>query len=230
MADEFLSINQWAEDDRPREKLMQKGRHVLSDAELIAILIGSGSKNESAVSLSQRILNKFNGDLDTLGKLTIADFTKFKGIGEAKAISIIAALELGRRRRETEKPKETIIGSSKDAYLILKTHFEDLPHEEFRVLLLNRRHKVIGNEHISKGGISSTVTDIRMIMKAAIENLASAIILAHNHPSGTLKPSQQDIALTKKIKQMCDLLEINLLDHIIITDKSFFSLADEGMM
>jgi len=225
-----LTIKTWAEDDRPREKLLSKGRQALSDAELIAILIGSGSRNETAVELSKKILVSASNNLNELSKLSINDLTKFKGIGEAKAISIVAALELGRRRKETETTKREKIISSKSAFEIMKPTFIDLPHEEFWILLLNRSNAVIKKECISRGGVSGTVVDTKIILKMALENLASAIMLFHNHPSGNLKPSEADIKITKNIKEASKLMDIQLLDHIIMTDDNFYSFNDEGMM
>jgi DNA repair protein RadC len=231
MSDEFgIKIKQLSEEDRPREKLMLNGKASLSNAELIAILIGSGSKNESAVQLAQRILSSFDNNLNQIGKLTINDLMKFNGIGEAKAISIIAALELGKRRKEEEPSKRQKITSSKDAFEIMHPLLQDLPHEEFWILLLNRSNSVIEKIKISVGGISGTVADIRLISKPAIEKLASGIILSHNHPSGNKKPSMTDENLTKKIKQALDLFEIKLLDHIIVTEADYFSFADEGLL
>jgi len=225
-----LTIKNWAEEDRPREKLINKGRHVLTDAELIAILIGSGTKKETAVELAKRILAQLGNNLNELAKLSVNDLVKFKGIGEAKAISIVASLELGRRRKETETVKREKITASKDVFQIFIPLFLDLPHEEFHVLLLNRSNIPIRKEFVSRGGVSGTVVDPKIIFKIALENLASSIILCHNHPSGNLKPSDQDISLTKKIKEAGTLLEIPILDHIIITDTAYFSFADEGIM
>ena len=225
-----LTIKSWAEEDRPREKLLSKGRHVLTDAELIAILIGSGSRNETAVELAKRILSQFENNLNAIAKLSVQDLMKFKGIGEAKAISIVAALELGRRRKETETLKREKIISSKDTYDIFRPQFLDLPHEEFHVLLLSRSNIVIRKEFVSRGGVSGTVVDPKIVFKIAVEHLASSIILCHNHPSGNLKPSNEDISLTKKIKEAGTLLEIPILDHLIISDSGYFSFADEGMM
>lgn len=229
-AEKTLTIKSWAEEDRPREKLLLKGRHVLTDAELIAILIGSGSKKESAVELSKRILSHFGNNLNELAKLSVQDLMKFKGIGEAKAISIIAALELGRRRKETEILKREKITSSKDIFQAFHSTFIDLPHEEFHLLLLNRSNGVIRKAFVSRGGVSGTIVDPKIIFKIALENLASSIILCHNHPSGNLKPSTEDIALTKKIKEAGIFLEIPILDHVIFSDTGYFSFADEGMM
>lgn len=225
-----FTIKNWAEEDRPREKLLLKGRHVLTDAELIAILIGSGTKKESAVELSKKILNSFENNLNEIAKLSVNDLMKFKGIGEAKAISIIAALELGRRRKETEISKREKIFTSKNIFEVFRPVFLDLPHEEFWVLLLNRSNAVMKKEFVSRGGVSGTVVDPKIIFKTAVEHLASSIILCHNHPSGNLKPSEQDISLTKKMKEAGILLEIPVLDHVIITDSAYFSFADEGMM
>jgi len=225
-----LSIKAWAEDDRPREKLLSKGRSALSDAELIAILIGSGTKEESAVALSQKILSSVNNNLNELGKLSVNDLMKFKGIGEAKAISIVAALEMGRRRREDAPVKRKKITSSKDVFEVFYNQMSDLPQEEFWVLTLNRANKVIDKHNVSKGGVSGTVADTRVIFKFAVENLASSIILCHNHPSGNIKPSTSDIDLTKKLKAAGQLLEIPVLDHLIIGENAFYSFADEGVL
>lgn len=228
--DQKLGIKAWAEADRPREKLLLHGRRQLTDAELIAILIGSGSRTETAVDLSKRILSFYNNDLAKVAKLSVKELSKFKGIGEAKAISIVAALELGRRRKETEKEGPVKITCSKDAYEVLKSELEDLPHEEFWILLLNRANFVISKQFVSKGGLSGTVADPKIIFKIAIENNAAHIVLAHNHPSGNLKASAADIALTKKMVQSGLLLEIPIYDHLIISDHSYLSMADEGLM
>lgn len=226
-----LPINQWAEDDRPREKLLNKGKTQLSKAELIAILIGSGSKNESAVELSKRILNSTNNNLAELSRLTVADFTRFKGIGEAKAISIVAALELGRRRREEDVlENKNKISSSRDAYNIFYPEMSDLAKEEFWIILLNRANQLIKKIKISEGGLAGTVADPKIIFKHALEHNASSIILAHNHPSNSLKPSQNDIDLTKKLVASGKLLEISILDHLIIGSDTYFSFADESMI
>jgi len=228
--EKYLTIKSWAEEDRPREKLLLKGRHVLTDAELIAILIGSGSKKESAVELSKRILSEFGNNLNEIAKLSVQDLMKFKGIGEAKAISIVAAMELGRRRKETETLKREKVITSKDIFEIFRPQFMDLPHEEFHILLLNRSNHLIRKENVSKGGISGTVVDPKIIFKIALTHQASSIVLCHNHPSGNLKPSAEDISLTKKIKEAGAFLEIPILDHVIISDMGYFSFADEGMM
>lgn len=228
--DQKLGIKAWAEADRPREKLLLHGRRQLTDAELIAILIGSGNKNETAVDLSKRILASFQNDLAKIAKLSVKELSKFKGIGEAKAISIVAALELGRRRKETEQEGPVKISCSKDAYLTIRAELQDLAHEEFWIMLLNKANFVIGKHFISKGGQSSTIADPKVIFKIAIENNAAYVILVHNHPSGNLRASAADISLTKKIIQSGLLLEIPVYDHLIITDHSYVSLADEGLM
>ncbi len=223
-------ITNWAEDDRPREKLMIKGKNALSDAELIAILIGSGSRNESAVQLSKRILSNFDNNLNALGKLSIKQLTEFKGIGEAKAISIIAAMELGRRRREMEAIELKQIGSSKSVFEIMQPIIGELQHEEFWILYLNYSNKVIAKSQLSKGGITGTVVDIRIVFKIALEQNATSIILSHNHPSGKLQPSDADIIITKKIKMAGQQLDIPVLDHLIITEKGFYSFNDNGFL
>lgn len=223
------NILSWAEEDRPREKLLLKGKAALSDAELIAILIGSGSRDLSAVDLSKLILQSVNNNLNELAKLSINDLMKFKGIGDAKAISIAAALELGRRRKESEVIKKAKVGSSKDAYEVIRPYLMDLMHEQFWVLLLNRANEIIRPVQISIGGVAGTVADPKMIFKAAIEHLASAIILVHNHPSGNLSPSQADKDLTKKVKQGGQTLDIPVLDHLIFSDNGYYSFADEGV-
>ena len=227
---QILGIKSWAEEDRPREKLLSKGRHVLTEAELIAILIGSGNKEETAVGLSKRILASVSNNLNELGKLNINELIKFKGVGEAKAISIIAALELGRRRKETEQIKREKIVTSQNVYEIMKSSFLDLPHEEFWLLLLNRANDVIKRCLISRGGIAGTVVDTKIIFKTAIENYATSIIICHNHPSGNLKPSDADFKITKNIKEVGKIMEIALLDHLIITDNGFYSFADQGTL
>lgn len=225
-----LSIKEWSLEDRPREKLLAKGISSLSDSELIAIIIGSGTKDESAVQLSKRILGSVQNNLNELGKLTVSDLQKHKGIGEAKAIGIMSALELGRRRKLSESINREKISSSNDIYEIFHALLADLPHEEFWIVLLNRSNKIIDRQKISQGGISGTVTDIRLMMKAALDKLASSIVLIHNHPSGNTKPSEADISITQKVKESGKLMDITLLDHIIITDGSYFSFADEGLI
>ncbi len=222
-------ITNWSEDDKPREKLMLKGRSALSDAELIAILIGSGSRNESAVDLSKKILSSVDNNLNALGKLSLSQLTKFKGIGEAKAISIIAALELGRRRREEDIIELKKISSSKTVFQIMHPLIGELAHEEFWIVYLNNSNKVISKSQLSKGGMTGTVVDTRMVFRTAIEIGATALILCHNHPSGTLIPSDADKQITKKLKSAGDNLDVKVLDHLIITDRSYFSFADEGL-
>lgn len=225
-----FSIKQWAEDDRPREKLMLKGKAVLSDAELIAILISSGNDEESAVSLAMRILEGSQNNLLELSKLTVNDLKKYRGIGEAKAISIIAAMELGRRRQRSSALEKPVIQTSQKAYDYIQASLSDLAHEEFVVLYLSRGLKVISHETLSRGGIAGTVADIKIILKSALEKLAAYIIVAHNHPSGNLKPSQQDIDMTKKLKAACTTMEIGLNDHLIIGENAYYSFSDEGML
>jgi DNA repair protein RadC len=227
---ELSGIKSWAEDDRPREKLLKKGRHALSHAELIAILLGSGTRSLTAVDVAKEVLAANENQLHRLGRLGIEDFKKFPGIGEAKAITIIAALELGRRRRTEDRSAPTNITSSRDVYELMKPSLSDLDHEEFYVILLSRSHKVKETICISKGGVSGTVVDQRFIFKPAIEKLASAIILCHNHPSGTLRPSEQDKKLTQKVVKSGQLLDMPVLDHLIFTDAGYFSFADEGML
>lgn len=225
-----LTIKTWAEEDRPREKLSNKGKASLSDAELIAILIGSGSRKETAVALSKRILQAVENNLNDLGRCTIADLMKFKGIGEAKAISIVAALELGRRRQLSDVKERPQIKSSRDAYNVIAPILMDLVHEEFWILLLNRANRVMKRVKISSGGTSGTVVDSKVVFKAALEHTASSIILCHNHPSGNTQPSQADLDITKKLKSAGKTLDIAVLDHLIITDRGYFSFADEGKM
>lgn len=226
-----LRITDWAEEDRPREKLLLKGVGALSDAELLAILIGSGNKNETAVELSQRILHSVNNNLNSLGKLSINDLIKnFMGIGEAKAITIIAALELGKRRKLSEKEKQTQICSSSDVFDYFHPILSDLRHEESWVLLMNRSNKVLKKMQVSKGGISETLIDIRLIIKEAIENLSTNIALIHNHPSGNANPSREDNQITHKLQAACSLMDIYLMDHVIITDKGYYSYRDNDML
>lgn len=223
-------ITKWSLDDRPREKLLLKGNTALSNAELIAILIGSGSRKESAVDLAKRILQSTNTNLNALAKLSIADLQKFKGIGEAKAVSIVAALELGRRRRLEKALEIPKIVSSTDAFELIQPVLGDLNHEEFWVIYLNNANKVILKKQLGKGGFTGTLVDVRMVCKNALENNATGMILCHNHPSGKRKPSQSDINLTKKITEAGKILDIKVLDHIIVAHDSYFSFADEGMM
>lgn len=230
MQPEKLNIKSWAEEDRPREKLLLKGKNTLSDAELIAILIGSGNKTETAVELSKKILASVNNDLNQLAKLNLVDLMKFNGIGEAKAISIAAALELGRRRKESTEEKKIKIDSSKNAYEAISDVLSDLPHEEFWVLYLNRKNEIIKRENISKGGVTGTVADGKIIFKNAVNLLASSVILCHNHPSGNLSPSQADIQLTKKMKEIGVIMDTPVIDHIIVGNNNYFSFADENLL
>ena len=226
-----LSIKHWADDDKPREKLMQKGKGNLTRAELIAILIGMGNAEESAVALAQRILNSVDNNLAELARLSVRDLMKFKGIGLAKAVSIVAALELGRRRREEDTVNQRKkITSSEHAFNVLYASLSDKTYEEFWVLLLDRANQVIDKVNISEGGMSGTVADQKKIFKIALDHNASSIILAHNHPSNNLKPSNNDIQLTKKIIEAGKVLEISVLDHLIIGNDKYFSFADESLI
>lgn len=226
----YLSIKNLSKDDRPREKLIAHGRSSLSNAEIIGILIGSGSTEKSAVQLSREVLLSVDNDLDRLARLTIHDLMKFKGIGMAKAVTIAAALELGRRKQNANRSDSIQIKSSSDIYNHLRERFLDLNHEEFYIVILNRANKVKSIELISKGGVSGTVVDGKIVFKKALEQIASAIILCHNHPSGNLKPSQSDIDLTKRMKSFGAMIDLPVLDHLIITDLGYYSFADEGLL
>ncbi|WP_202701705.1 DNA repair protein RadC [Flavobacterium sp. UGB4466] len=225
----YFSIRDWSEEDRPREKLIRKGKEALSDAELIALLIRSGSRNESAVHLSRKILLSVDS-LNALGKLSITQLLKYKGIGEAKAIAIIAALELGRRRRSEDAAQLAKITSSKTVFDIMQPLIGELPHEEFWVLFLNNSNKVISKSQVSKGGITGAVVDVRIVFKLALEIGATGLILCHNHPSGNLLPSDADKKLTKKIKLAGDSLDVKVLDHLIITEAKYYSFVDQGIL
>lgn len=225
-----LSIKNWAVEDRPREKMLASGTQSLSDAELLALLIGSGTRETSAVDLARQILHLAENNLDRLGKYSIDDLKKLKGIGQARAVSIMAALELGRRRRLTEAPDSVKIGGSKDVFNEMHPVLCDLAYEEFWVLILNRSNRVVHKRKISQGGITGTVTDIRLILKLALDSLATALILCHNHPSGNLQPSDADISITRRLKESASLMDISLLDHIIIAGKNYFSFADENLI
>lgn len=227
---DHITIKSWAEEDRPREKLMTKGKHVLSDAELIAILITSGNAGETALELSKRILAGAENNLHELSRQGVHDLIKYKGIGEAKAISIVAALELGKRRKNEDRIVREQITSSKGAVDIFQPLLGDKSHEEFWILFLNRANQVIGKNQVSSGGMTGTVVDPKMIFKAALDAKAVSIILCHNHPSGNVKPSQQDIDLTKKITSAGKLMEIIVLDHVIVSQNAYYSFADEGMV
>lgn len=223
-------IKYWAEDDQPREKLMLKGKAALSDAELIAILIGSGSRSESAVQLSKRILASVDNSLNALGKQSLQQLMGFKGIGEAKAITIAAAMELGRRRREEASTELDKVTSSKVVFTVMQPIIGELPHEEFWILYLNNSNKITYKSQISKGGITGTVVDVRIVFKTALEQGATRIILVHNHPSGVLVASEPDKQITRQLKQAGIHLDIKVLDHVIITEKGYLSFADEGML
>jgi DNA repair protein RadC len=224
--DKFSGIKAWAEDDRPREKFLLKGKQSLSNTELLAILIATGTKNESAVDLARKILQLTNDNLNELGKLSIKDLKKVKGIGEAKAITIAAALELGRRRKDEDAKQIEIVKTSREVFNYFEPLLADLPHEEFWILLLARNRKVIARVKISEGGVAGTVVDTKIIFKHAIENLASYIVLCHNHPSGNLQPSTADIQITKNLKNAAILLDIDIVDHIIIGNNKYYSFAD----
>jgi DNA repair protein RadC len=223
------TIKCWAEDDRPREKMLLKGKNALSDSEIIAILLGTGSRNKSAVELAQEILKAHQNDLHQLGKSGVKELTIFKGMGEAKAVSLMAALELGRRRKEAYRIEKVKIKASEDVYQLLQHVFQDLQHEEFYIVLLDRSNQVLRYEQVSKGGVSGTIADGKIIFKTALLHQASAIILAHNHPSGNLEASQQDIKLTKSLKGFGDMIGIEVLDHLIFTDNGYLSLADKNI-
>jgi len=225
-----LNIKEWAVEDRPREKLLNKGILSLSDAELVAILIGSGNSEESAVELSRRILEKVKNNLNELGKLDVGDLKQFKGIGEAKAISIIAAMELGRRRNHSSALHMDKITGSSDVAQYLRPLIGDIPHEEFWVVFLNRQNKIIDKQRLSQGGITGTVIDVRLVLKMALEKHATSLIFAHNHPSGNLDASDADRKITRQIKDAGTIMDIPLLDHLIITQGGYFSFADEGLL
>jgi DNA repair protein RadC len=226
----YTSIRNWASDDRPREKLLANGVNNLSNAELLAILLGSGTRETSAVELSRQLLQKADNNLAELGKYSVAELTKIKGIGEAKAVSIVAAFEIGKRRCSTDISDRLTITSSKDVYNYFHPILADLVHEEFWALYLNRSNKIIEKYKLSQGGVSGTVTDIRLLLKRAIELLASSLIVCHNHPSGNINPSENDTAITNKIKVAASQMDIRLLDHVIIANNSYFSFTDEGIL
>ncbi|HNP95227.1 MAG TPA: DNA repair protein RadC [Cyclobacteriaceae bacterium] len=225
-----LGIKSWAAEDRPREKLLQKGQGSLSNAELIALLIGSGTGSLSAVEVAKLVLQSAGNNLNELARLNVKDLMKNKGIGEAKAIAIVAAMELGRRRKEVDLEEKPKITGSKDAFELVRGDLEDLPHEEFWVLLLNRANRLLKKKRISEGGVSGTVADPKIIYKLALEELASGIIVVHNHPSGNLTASQSDLTLTKKLKDAGKVLEIQLLDHLIVANQKYYSFADDGIL
>lgn len=221
-------INKWAEEDKPREKLILKGKTSLTNAEILAIIIGSGTRSKTAVDLSKHILSKFNNDLHELGKSSVKNLKQFNGIGEAKAVSIVAALELGKRRQSTNISDKPKIASSQDAYKCIQSAMADLDHEVFKVILLNRANRVLKIEVISIGGVSGTVVDPKVIFKKALLVQASSLILVHNHPSGNLKPSQADLSVTNRLVKAGESLDIKILDHLIVGERGFFSFADEG--
>jgi len=225
-----FSIKNWNQDDQPREKLLYKGKAALSDAELVAILIGSGNRQESAVDLCKRILASTENNLSALGKLSVKQLMEFKGIGEAKAISIIAALELGRRRRGEEALEKKKITSSTSVFELMQPVIGELEHEEFWIIYVNNSNKVIQKNQLSKGGITGTLVDVRLVLKNALEVGATGLILSHNHPSGTLKPSEADKQITQKLRLAAQSLDIKVLDHLIITEKAYFSFADENIL
>lgn len=225
-----LTIKAWAEEDRPREKLLLKGKLSLSDAELLAIILGSGSRKQTAVDLAKSILHSVDNNLHELGKRSLHELRKFKGVGEAKAIGIVAAMELGRRRQLSDVKMRPQIRCSADSYQAIAPLLMDLPHEEFWVLLLSRKGEVIGREQISQGGISGTVVDAKIIFSRALEAKASSVILCHNHPSGNLQPSQADRSLTTKLVKAGELLDVFVLDHLIIAEKGYFSFADQSLI
>lgn len=225
-----FSIKDWSESDRPREKLNSHGKETLTNSELLAILIGSGNRAESAVALCKRILASVDNNLNALGKLSVAQLQEFKGIGEAKAISIVAGLELGRRRRTDDHVNLNVITASKSVFELMQPKLGELQHEEFWVLFLNNSNTVLSKQQLSKGSITGTIVDVRLIMKKALEITATSIILCHNHPSGTLKISDADKHITEKIKQAGSSLDIKLLDHVVITENSYVSFADDGIL
>lgn len=225
-----LPIKSWSDDDKPREKLLHKGRRNLTNAELLAILLGSGSKNESAVALAKRILASTNHNLNELGKVSIKQLMEFKGIGEAKAVTIAAALEVGRRRDMDVGNKAMKVSSSKSVFKLLQPVLGELEHEEFWILYLNNSNSIIHKAQLSKGGITGTLVDVRLVLKKALELGAVALILAHNHPSGTLKPSEADKLITNKLKAASSAMDIKVLDHLIITERDYFSFADQQIL
>ena len=225
------TIKDWNEDERPREKLKLHGEETLTDAELLAIMLGSGTRDKNVVELSREILNSVGGDLNQLARLTLHDLqTQFKGIGEAKAMHLLATLEFGRRRNAAKMGDNDTIRNSRDIVDLMHPEISDKPVEEFWVVLLNRKNRVIGRECVARGGVSAVLVDMRMLLKPAISRLASSIILCHNHPSGTASPSGEDRALTRRVAAAVELLDIKLIDHVIITSDAdqYFSFADRG--
>jgi DNA repair protein RadC len=228
MSTEKLNINQWAEEDRPREKMMAHGASVLTDAELLAILIGSGSSEETAVSLMRRVLAACGNNLNELGKLSLEQLCEFKGIGPAKAVTVMAACELGRRRKLTEVEERRVILTSRDIYDYFHSKLADLPIEEFWVMMLNNACKLMDARRVATGGITEVVADVRLVLREALLGRATSIVLCHNHPSGSIRPSRHDDLLTDRLRQACEVMNIRLLDHVIVTDGRFYSYADEG--
>ncbi len=224
------ALTTWAVEERPREKVMANGVQYLSDSELLAILIGSGTRHITAVELARQILKGAGNSLHLLGRQGIGELVRIKGVGPAKAITILAALELGRRRAGIQHSEKTPVKSSETVYKLFHPLMGDLEHEEFWLLMLNRANRVLGKYKVSQGGLSGTVIDTRIILKKALDNLASSIIVCHNHPSGNKQPSDADLKITEKLKKAAEILEIKLLDHVIIADKSYFSFADEGLI
>lgn len=221
-------IRSWALEDRPREKLLLKGKNALSDAELIAIILRTGTKSKTALQMAMEVLQRAGNNLDELGKLEIHELEQIKGMGTTKAVTLAAVLELGRRRKNQESLSRVAITSSRAAYEYIRQYLEDLPHEEFYMILLNRANRIIRHAHISKGGTSGTVVDNKIVFAEALRSKASALIVCHNHPSGNMVPSESDIALTRKIAEACKLLDMTLLDHLIIGHNKYYSLKDEG--
>jgi DNA repair protein RadC len=224
------ALTTWAVEERPREKVLANGVHALSDSELLAILLGSGTRNMTAVELARLILKGAGNSLQQLGRQGISDLVRIKGVGTVKAITLLAALELGRRRSAMQHPEKIPVKSSETVYQLFHPVMGDLEHEEFWLLMLNRANRVLGRYKVSQGGLSGTVIDTRIILKKALDNLASSIIVCHNHPSGNNQPSEADLKITEKLKKAAEMLEIKLLDHVIIADKSYFSFADEGLI
>ncbi|MBV6880263.1 DNA repair protein RadC [Epilithonimonas ginsengisoli] len=225
-----MNLKSLAEDDRPREKFLLKGKSAVSDSELLAIIMGSGNREESAVELARRILNSVENNWHRLSQLSIKDLTKFKGVGEAKAISIATALEIGNRKSQQEVLERQQISSSQDAFEILQPHLSDLHTEEFWTIFLNHQNKILYKTCLFRGGIASSVADVRVVFKTALEHFSTQIIIAHNHPAGSLKPSKEDINITQKIKDAGKLLDIDLLDHLILTQNKYYSFKDEGIL
>lgn len=228
MSTEKLNINQWAEEDRPREKMMAHGASVLTDAELLAILIGSGSSEETAVSLMRRVLSACGNSLNELGKLSLEQLCEFKGIGPAKAVTVMAACELGRRRKLAEVEERKVMLTSRDIYDYFHSKLADLPIEEFWVMLLNNACKLMDARRVATGGITEVVADVRLVLREALLGRATSIVLCHNHPSGSTRPSRHDDLLTDRLRQACEVMNIRLMDHVIVTDGRFYSYADEG--